>query len=120
MNKNKLPISKQLRIIRLYGTIHERVDYPDPCDDLRMQSYHKTKLENRSKPDVNVEFSEDNHKDVEGCCLSELKEDALHFKTRQENPEIEAMRLEYENLIKKENIIPSSLQRNRYNENNYT
>ena len=115
LNKNNLPVSKQLRIIRLYGTTHERVDYPDPCDDLRMQSAHKTKFENHSNPDVNVELSEDNHKqDVEGRCLPELKEDALHFKIRQINPDIEAMRLEYENLIKEENIIPSLSQRNRY------
>ena len=121
LNKNNLPVSKQLRIIRLYGTTHERVDYPDPCDDLRMQSAHKTKFENHSNPDVNVELSEDNHKQVvEGRCLPELKEDALHFKIRQINPDIEAMRLEYENLIKEENIIPSLSQRNRYNESNHT
>ena len=117
LNNNKL--CKQLRIIRLYGTTHERVDFPDPCDDLRMQSAHKTKPEDHPKPDVNVELSEDKRKDVEGRCLPELKEDALHFKIRQENSEIETMRLEYKNLIENENIIPSLLERNRYNERNH-
>ena len=96
-------IIKQLRIIRLYGSTHERVDYPDPFDDLSFPS------------------DRGNHKqDVEGRCLLELKEDALHFKIRQENPEIETMRLEYKNLIENENIIPSLLERNRYNERNHT
>ena len=95
-------ISKQLQIIRLYGSTHERVDYPDPFDNLSLPSDRGT-----------------HKRDIEGYCLPELKEDALHFKLRQENPEIEMMRLEYKHLIENENTIPSLLDRNRYNENNH-
>ena len=49
--------------------------------------------------------------DIDGRCLSELKEDALHYKIRHNNPNIERMRLEYKDLCDK-NTIPSSYEQN--------
>lgn len=49
--------------------------------------------------------------DIDGRCLSEFQKDALHFKIRQNNSEIEEIRLKCKGLCDK-NTIPSLLEQN--------
>ena len=92
------PKSQQLQIIRLYGRAHEKVDHPDPCHDALQQ----TEIEDHPKQE-----------DTDSRCLPELRDDALHFKIRQTNREIEEMRLKNKELVEKMDIIPSSYEKER-------
>lgn len=92
------PKSQQLQIIRLYGRAHEKVDHPDPCHDALLQ----TEIEDHPKQE-----------DTDSRCLPELRDDALHFKIRQTNREIEEMRLKNKELVEKMDIIPSSYEKER-------
>ena len=92
------PKSQQLQIIRLYGRAHEKVDHPDPWHDALLQ----TEIEDHPKQE-----------DTDSRCLPELRDDALHFKIRQTNREIEEMRLKNKELVEKMDIIPSSYEKER-------
>ena len=77
--------------MRLYGRAHERKSFPDPTYDLSRQG---------------------GTQEIEGRCLEEFQEDALHYKIRKRCSQIEEMRQTFCRLDKKK-IIPSSSERKK-------
>lgn len=88
---------RKLKIIRLYGRAHERKDHPNPCHDLSKLGKRQTTL----IEDV-----------LQGRCLPEFQEDALHYKIRERNRDIEATRNSFCRLVNNY-TIPSTKERNR-------
>jgi superfamily I DNA and/or RNA helicase/exoribonuclease R len=84
--------SNRLRIIRLYGRKHENMDFPEP-----------------------KEFNTDNGGSVEGRCLDEYKNDALHYLIREKNPRIEEKRKKLSDMNKK-GYLPTPEEKQFYNE----
>lgn len=91
---NKILRTNKLKLIRLYGRAHERYDFPNPCYDLSLLG------------------AESKNESLEGRCLPEFKEDALHYKIRLKETKLEEMRNNFCQLLKKD-IIPSLAERNR-------
>lgn len=85
-----------LRIIRLYGRSHEQKVYSNPC-------YNLTQTRGMQHDEIILD----------GKCLPELKEDALHYKIREKNDQIETVRQQFIDLHNI-GIVPSIYEQNRY------
>jgi superfamily I DNA and/or RNA helicase/exoribonuclease R len=79
-----------LKILRLYGRAHEYIDYPNPCDYLK-------------NPFIQIE----------GRCLAEFKEDALHYLIRMNNPDIQDKERNFAELVD-EGLLPNLSQKQEY------
>ena len=82
---NKLPRVRKLKILRIYGRTHEKENYPDPLDQIRIP------FSFRQQDRVRPEFQ----------C------DSLHYKIRQEESQIEKLRQECMSEIEN-NTLPST------------
>ena len=76
----------------MYGKAHERKNFPDPTYDLSKQG---------------------GTQEIEGRCLAEFQEDALHYKIRKRCSQIEEMRQRFCHQLDVDKIIPSSLERKK-------
>ena len=85
--------SNKLKILRIYGRTHERMDCPDPVFDLTQE---------RTDRDDNDG----------GRVLEEFRNESLHKIIRQNFPEIRATETELQKL-RSQSIIPSSTERKK-------
>ena len=80
--------SDSLRILRLYGRTHEKLDFKDPIYELKIDD-----------------------ENTEGKCQTRFLHDALHWKVRQmEDKIVEKKEANFKQLLG-ENIIPSPTER---------
>ncbi|XP_019860621.1 PREDICTED: helicase with zinc finger domain 2-like [Amphimedon queenslandica] len=86
--------SKRLKILRIYGRTHERIDYSDPVFDLTQKRAEK----------------DDNDG---GLVLEEFRNESLHKIIRQNFPEIRTTETKLQKLLS-QSIIPSSTERKNY------
>ena len=83
---------QKLEILRLYGRFHENVDFPDPFDVVRYQSYP---VKSKGK---------------DSCCLHKFRTNALHYKIRSRDKEIQADEKKYLHEINN-GTLPTALQK---------
>lgn len=94
-------LEEKLKLIRLYGRTHERTDYPNPFHDLtEIGKSHDEGITNEKE------------KALDGRCLPELQEDALHHKIREKNQKINELLQIFRDLSKTD-LVPSLVEQHR-------
>ena len=86
---------KEVKLLRIYGRIYEKKDFPDPFDLVKSDA---PKLESKGN---------------DSNCLPKFKVDALHHKIRDRNEEIQEDENKFFKTIR-DGILPASSQKKKW------